>query len=112
LPDEPPAPALSLLYQASVGIEGAVLQVRVSRHDPSQRTAADLTTSVTYTLPLTTSGWAQFHTPLPSEWGGALDLRIELTQDSGSLSATVRIDEVRLGHSRFKIYLPTVAGLH
>jgi hypothetical protein len=98
LPAAPLSPTLSLLYRVAEAGEGALWTAHV----------VSGTSALTYTLPLTVTGWAHFYAALPAGWEGRFDLAFALAQGDGDAPTTVLLDEVWLGYERWAVYLPWI----
>jgi hypothetical protein len=98
LPAAPLSPTLSLLYRVPAAGEGALLTAGL----------VSGTTALTYTLPLTVTGWAHYNAPLPAGWEGRFDMALTLTQGGEAMPTTVLLDEVWLGYERRAVYLPWI----
>jgi hypothetical protein len=99
LPSEPISPTLSFLYR--VPTVGAKSRFRVT---------LAATSTLTYTIPLTVSGWTHYAVLLPPEVSGDLVVTFELVQSTAVTPTTVLLDEIVVGYQReaYRVFLPLV----
>jgi hypothetical protein len=102
LPAAARSAALSMLYDVPTADGSAVFRVTIGR--PAG--------TITYTLPLTATGWTHLNVGFPLAQESTLDLKVELVSSGPSTHTTVRIDEVRLGYRAFEAYLPSMLRDH
>jgi len=107
LPLSPLSPTLSLLYYVPATDGRAIFRVALS----TRSTSASDREPLTYTLPITITGWTHFRADLPPDRGSGLDLRLDLVQGNSLTPTVVLVDEVRLGQSGFNVYLPLMFKL-
>jgi hypothetical protein len=96
------SPTLSLLYLVSAAQPSDTLSVVLT----------DGATAITYTLPVTASGWQHTWEPLPDWITQTAILRLQWAQDAPDHVADVVVDEVSLGSSVAglgPLYLPVVS---
>ena len=99
----PPSLTLSLMYQV------------ISSNPLSDSLAVAFETQtdfITFTLPLTETGWKHLWWELPAWEVPTGTLRIDLTSGDGSHPATVIVDEISLGNAvigSYPAYLPVIA---
>jgi hypothetical protein len=99
LPAEQISPTLSFLYRVPTGGDKSRFRVTLAA-----------TSTLTYTIPLTVSGWAHYAAPLPPEMNGNVDVTFELMQSTAVTPTTVLVDEIVVGYRRepYKVFLPLV----
>ena len=95
---------LSLLYQVESATPG---------DDALRLTLTDPTQTLTYTLPLTVTGWAHGWWQLPDGISPTLTVRAELIQSQRTSTTSVVLDEFSLGTAKtnaHRVYLPFLAN--
>jgi hypothetical protein len=103
MPSDPLSPTLSLFYDVLSAGTNSRLQVTLAA-----------TSTVTYTLPLSASGWTHFAVALPQETSGDVEVTVELVQNTVGAATRALIDEIYVGYRREpdKVLLPVALRRH